>query len=666
MQFPYSYFEDEVRDGFYVPGMMKHAWAAQLEVLEDISKVCERYHITYFADCGTLLGAVRHGGFIPWDDDMDICMKRQDYQKFLAVAQEALPEGYSILSIQNDENYAQLFARVVNSRMIRLDQPFLDKFHEFPFVCGIDIFPMDFLPTDEEETFILRRLLQLILKSAKIMKNKNISKDEVEKQLCKIEEMCNVRIDRTRSPQNELYLLAEKLCMLYGEQGAKEITLMPVWIDNPDYKTSKDYYKECVGLPFENTEIPVPVAYDAILRYRYGDYMKPVHNSDFHNYPFYSKQEAKLRERRSDFLPQKYSFSMGELHREEREIRKDEKKRARKEAVFLPYKASMWGSLESVWRAAEADPDCDTYVIPIPYYEKNIDGSLGEMHYEGGGYPDYVPIMRYNAFDFNDHWPSMIFIQNPYDEYNCAVSVDPFFYSANLKKYTDKLIYIPYFMTDEISSEDQRAIANMECYVTVPGVVHADKVIVQSENIRQLYIDKLAEFAGENTRQIWEEKIWGMGSPEEDRRDITQKDKISVPEQWKERARKGNGSYKKVIMYYTALNGFVRNRELAIEKVRSAFSAFNTKKEEILVLWRSDPLIEAVLEKTAPKDYRMYCLLEKEYCENVLWLHDEELDDEMMASFCDAYYGDTSAIIQKFKNKGKAVLIQNPEPVNVP
>ncbi|MDO5402264.1 MAG: LicD family protein, partial [Eubacteriales bacterium] len=72
MEFPKSYFEDEVRDGFYVPAMMKRAWAAQLQVLEDVDKVCRDNDIQYFAEWGTLLGAVRHHGFIPWDDDMDI------------------------------------------------------------------------------------------------------------------------------------------------------------------------------------------------------------------------------------------------------------------------------------------------------------------------------------------------------------------------------------------------------------------------------------------------------------------------------------------------------------------------------------------------------------------------------------------------------------------
>ena len=70
----------------------------------------------------------------------------------------------------------------------------------------------------------------------------------------------------------------------------------------------------------------------------------------------------------------------------------------RKEVVFLPYKASMWDSMESVWKAADEDPDCDAYVIPIPYFDRNSDGSFKELHYEGDQYPAYVPITHYDDY----------------------------------------------------------------------------------------------------------------------------------------------------------------------------------------------------------------------------------------------------------------------------
>lgn len=87
--------------------------------------------------------------------------------------------------------------------------------------------------------------------------------------------------------------------------------------------------------------------------------------------------------------------------------------KVRKEVVFLPYKASMWDSLESVWKAADDDPDCDAYVVPIPYFDRNSDGSFGEKHYEGNLYPKYVPVTPYEEFDLEEHKPDMIFIHNP-------------------------------------------------------------------------------------------------------------------------------------------------------------------------------------------------------------------------------------------------------------
>ena len=144
----------------------------------------------------------------------------------------------------------------------------------------------------------------------------------------------------------------------------------------------------------------------------------------------------------------------------------------------------MWDSLESVWKAADEDPQWDAYVIPIPYYDKNPDGSFREMHDERDQYPAYVPITSYETFDFSAHKPDMIFIHNPYDGYNYVTSVHPFFYTKNLKKFTEKLIYIPYFVLDEPDPESETDMENIKHFCTVPGVYNADQVIVQSENMQ--------------------------------------------------------------------------------------------------------------------------------------------------------------------------------------
>ena len=96
MIFPENFFQDEYRNGFLVPQMMKRAWAAKLELLQIIIDICNKYDLTYFAEYGTLLGAIRHKGFIPWDDDVDIALKRPDYNKLIRVLPSELPNGIAL------------------------------------------------------------------------------------------------------------------------------------------------------------------------------------------------------------------------------------------------------------------------------------------------------------------------------------------------------------------------------------------------------------------------------------------------------------------------------------------------------------------------------------------------------------------------------------------
>lgn len=105
------------------------------------------------------------------------------------------------------------------------------------------------------------------------------------------------------------------------------------------------------------------------------------------------------------------------------------------EVVFCPYKASMWDFLESIWKACVKDADCDAYVVPIPYYDRNPDYTFRDMHYEGDMFPAYVPVTHYDSYDFEERSPDIIFIHNPYDDGNFVTSVDPRFYSGELKKH---------------------------------------------------------------------------------------------------------------------------------------------------------------------------------------------------------------------------------------
>ena len=169
----------------------------------------------------------------------------------------------------------------------------------------------------------------------------------------------------------------------------------------------------------------------------------------------------------------------------------------KRQVVFLPHSAKHFASLRPLIDALREREDTEVKLMPIPYFDRLGDGSLSEMHYEGENFPKEYPITDYRSYNFAAELPDCIVTNSPYDAFNPVWSVDPFFYSDKLKQYTNKLVYIPDFVTDEIdpkAEEDGKAFYNMRYYVTVPGIFHADYTIVQSEGMREAYLEKISRF----------------------------------------------------------------------------------------------------------------------------------------------------------------------------
>ncbi len=333
----------------------------------------------------------------------------------------------------------------------------------------------------------------------------------------------------------------------------------------------------------------------------------------------------------------------------------------RSEAVFLPYKASMWDSLESIWKAADEDPDCDAYVIPIPYYDKKPDGSFGEMHYEGDQYPDYVPITDYKTYDFADRRPDLIFIHNPYDNNNFVTSVMPCFYSNNLKQFTDKLVYVVYFILGDIDPENEEAVNGISHFCTTPGVINADKVIVQSENMKKAYVKALTKAAGEASRKYWEEKILGLGSPKMDKVMNTRKEDVAVPEEWKRIIEKPDGSWRKVVFYNTSVSALLQNDEKMLAKIRDVLRVFHENRDEVTLLWRPHPLMEATIKAMRPGLREEYEGIVDRYRSDRWGIYDDTADLDRAIALSDGYYRDWSSVVELCKEKGIPVMIQNVE-----
>ena len=140
---------------------LRPLWNALLEVYKVFAAICDKHGLRYCADTGTALGAVRHGGFIPWDDDMDIQMPRPDYDKFVEIAPKELPQGYAWLDRFNCPEYDHPFGKVIVT-----DQAVVDKIaQESGLSIGlgifVDIFPLDGFP--DTQIGVLHRRMQNVM-----------------------------------------------------------------------------------------------------------------------------------------------------------------------------------------------------------------------------------------------------------------------------------------------------------------------------------------------------------------------------------------------------------------------------------------------------------------------------------------------------------------------
>ena len=139
-----EFYQEEIRCGYTVTEKTKRVWAVQLAMLDEVERICRKYGLRYFADSGTLIGAVRHGGYIPWDDDIDLVMLREDYEAFLEAALAELPEYLSLQTVYREKNYLRGHAQLRDSRTTGCNEE--DK--RAGYNCGIfiDIFPLDNVP----------------------------------------------------------------------------------------------------------------------------------------------------------------------------------------------------------------------------------------------------------------------------------------------------------------------------------------------------------------------------------------------------------------------------------------------------------------------------------------------------------------------------------------
>lgn len=274
MELNQSFFQEEVRCNFLITNKRKKIWHIEIQLLQKFDEFCQKHNLRYFVEYGTLLGAVRHQGFIPWDDDIDVVMFRDDYEKLQEIAPSEFTYPYFF---QNSYNDLVLwpFAKIRDSRTTAIE--YRDAPLELNQGIFIDIFPLDDVPdgrafspnilTIQFELWLTVMKPEMVLQSLEQGNTFTIGTDI-------LTDLLNLPL-RDRLQQFETFNLSHF--------GTSENTnfLMEELRDNSTSR-KKEWYSETVYLPFEYISVPAPIGYDQILKCQYGDYNKLVQNGSCH------------------------------------------------------------------------------------------------------------------------------------------------------------------------------------------------------------------------------------------------------------------------------------------------------------------------------------------------------------------------------------------------
>lgn len=338
-----DYLEDEVREGFYVSGMIKKIWASSLSTLNFVDCFCREHNIRWFLYAGSMLGAVRHHGFIPWDDDVDIIMLREDFNRFVTEMNRESPESY-YLEEQRFEEYDGLIPIITNSKtQINFDADFLAGNHQNPYAATLDLFVLDTVSDNEQDEAwrdsAVIHVLNAETYTRKLVKELDeddgdlngigplqITEGDIRRLAARhdiarrvLEVLGNVNF-LTNHGMDESQPLLHQLNVLYTglisyfrpEEGSRVRTYPGCLLGNASF--SRSWFDGSVLMPFENLMLPVPSGYDAILRYTYHDYQKKVIGASDHKYPSFAEDEKKIIENcKLDKNPFLFSFTIADL-----------------------------------------------------------------------------------------------------------------------------------------------------------------------------------------------------------------------------------------------------------------------------------------------------------------------------------------------------------------
>lgn len=632
------WLKTEKRGNFVTSEVMKRSWAAELAVLRDIKRVCEKHSIKYFAVYGTLLGAVRHGGYIPWDDDIDIGMLRDDYISFMNVIEEEYGDKYNIFNPYTKPWYCMNFSHITNNNDLCFEREYLKKWFGCPFIVGADVFPYYYIPRDPDaEKYIMGLLAKIdstmaLCRQSAAVSQANGSFDAssrlneiTARSLIELQHETGFEFDVQRPLDNQLEILYDQVCRITEPDEADYVARFDEYAKDRTKKFRKEWIENVVELPFENTYMSVPAAYDAVLDARFGrGYMMPRQERGAHDYPFFKKQLEDLGEK----------LDFGETAKA---IEKLDDIPIRDVGEKKIYRILYYASVSSMLIYNECVIEKIRSILEgIKKYDSNIR-------------------LCWLAVEFPETEDQAMGLVAPE-----LISE----YENLLIEYEEKGMII----RSATAIDD---IINSDAYLGDSGKVadaftHAGRPVVlqdyRNNSLDDIYSVLRRLDIEVKAADLHEKGALNKAIDEHTCKKMPDGDGISnLDDDWKKIICRPDGGRKKTVLFINTISTLFHYKEKMIEKLKSVLQTFYDDRDNVALIWRPQSNIEKDKRLLGDALYKAYAEIVAQYRKDAWGIYDDKGEPYGAIMAADAYYGDADPAAELMRKALKPVMIADPE-----
>lgn len=289
---PADFLDEEVRWDYTITPQMKKVWAVELDLICELDRVCKKYGLKYYACAGTALGVERHGGFIPWDDDVDLMMFRDDYEKLLSLKDE-FKYPYFLQHQMTDRAFMYGFAKLQNIETTAIEQK------QSPSYQGIfiDIFPLDNVSSDEHEIEAHEKEMKSVLRKMQMFINSTYNyypyaTNKVKLFFKKIVYFLFKYFSFFKDKGIQLAEEFDKACKKYHDKNTQSVSILAFQPLSRRYHIPRSYFENEELKDFEFIKLPVIINNKEYLERIFGDYMKPIRGGSFHEGIFFDTENS--------------------------------------------------------------------------------------------------------------------------------------------------------------------------------------------------------------------------------------------------------------------------------------------------------------------------------------------------------------------------------------